>query len=51
MTHVLEDPETPHGRRAAAVAGLKSFLLRSRDRIEAEGYRVLFRWIESQSGL
>lgn len=50
MAHELEDPETPHGRRAAAVAGLKSFLLRSRDRIETEGFRLLFRWIESQSG-
>lgn len=50
MAHEIEDPETPHGRRAAAAAGLKSFLLRSRDRIEAEGFKVLFRWIESQSG-
>jgi hypothetical protein len=51
MAHELDDPETPRGRRAEAVAGIKSFLMRSRDRIEGEAFRLLMRWIESQTGI
>ncbi|MFP7834668.1 hypothetical protein [Marisediminicola sp. LYQ134] len=50
MVHELGDSETPGDRRAAAAAGLRSFLLRSRDRIEAEAFKVLSRWVESQTG-
>lgn len=51
MVHDIEDLETPRDRRSAATAALKSFLIRSRDRIESEGFKVLFRWIEYQAGL
>lgn len=51
MTEEIQDPETPVGRRAAAAAGLKSFLIRSRDRLESEVFRLLFRWIDSQIGM
>jgi len=50
MVHDLSDPETPNGRRGAAAAGLKSFLVRSRDRLEAEAFRTFTNWVNSQIG-
>ena len=51
MVHDLADPETPNDRRGAAAAGLRSFLVRSRDRLEVEAFRVFTNWVNSQMGL
>lgn len=49
--HELGDAGIPRSRRTAAAAALRSFLLRARDRMEAEAFKMLFAWVERQSGL
>lgn len=44
----LADPDLPRSRRQQAAAGLKAFLLRAKDRVEQEAFRVAFAWINSQ---
>lgn len=44
----LSDTDLPRSRRQQAAAGLKAFLLRAKDRIEAEAFRLGFAWVNNQ---
>ncbi|GGD88117.1 hypothetical protein [Microbacterium murale] len=44
----LSDDDLPLTRRQQAAARLKTFLLRSKDRLETEAFRIAFAWVEQQ---
>ncbi|MCT1479373.1 hypothetical protein [Microbacterium sp. p3-SID336] len=47
----LADADLPRSRRTQAAAGVRAFLLRAKDRLETEAFRVAFAWINSQLDL